>query len=218
MKTVERIIGYKPGTGGTAGVSLPGQGAASQALSGALGGPDLDVAPRAPAPQVLPQPRNRAAAPVCRVQQRLAVSCFSIFQKCSTARMRDQIDQPVQRLPAPAQPPHHPVGRGHGQRHQQQQRRRTQGDVGPLDDVLSDLVPVKSAGTGPGRRENAAARRRRRTGRACGAGASGCALRVSCRTGVTSKREQQQVEGRSCQACRARSAPGRRPGRSPARG
>ena len=44
MKTVERIIGYKPGTGGTGGRQLSGQGAAAQVVSGAVGSPHFDVA------------------------------------------------------------------------------------------------------------------------------------------------------------------------------
>ena len=48
LKTVERIIGYKPGTGGTGGVCLPRQGAGAEVLPGAVDDPHLDVGPWPP--------------------------------------------------------------------------------------------------------------------------------------------------------------------------
>ena len=51
LKTVERIIGYKPGTGGTRRSVLPGEGAGAQVLSGAVADPDVDVARRLRAPR-----------------------------------------------------------------------------------------------------------------------------------------------------------------------
>ena len=45
LKTVERIIGYKPGTGGTGGV-VSGQGARAQVLPGAVADPHIDVSLR----------------------------------------------------------------------------------------------------------------------------------------------------------------------------
>ena len=44
LKTVERIIGYKPGTGGTRRGVLSRQGAGAQVLSGAVADTDFDVA------------------------------------------------------------------------------------------------------------------------------------------------------------------------------
>ncbi len=43
MKTVERIIGYKPGTGGTAGVSYLAKALAAQAVPRTLGSANFDV-------------------------------------------------------------------------------------------------------------------------------------------------------------------------------
>ena len=69
MKTVERIIGYKPGTGGTAGVSLPGQGAAAQAVSRTLGSAHVNVPSAVPA---MPARPARALQP-CRSVDQVAV-------------------------------------------------------------------------------------------------------------------------------------------------
>ena len=69
LKTVERIIGYKPGTGGTQRRVLSRQGAGAQVLPGAVADPDLDVAACAAAS---PTPVAQQQRQYRGVDQRLA--------------------------------------------------------------------------------------------------------------------------------------------------
>ena len=114
--------------------------------------------PRRPAPlarrgRSLPdrvqQPEQQQNARRCprraRARDRSFLSCFN-HQKCTTPRIDDQVDQPVQLGPAAAQPAHHPVGRRDRQRHQQQEGGETDGDERPLPDVLDDLLAARTTG------------------------------------------------------------------------
>ena len=62
------------------------------------------------------------------------------------ARDRDDVSQPVQRLPQlAAQPPDHAVGRGRRQRHHEHQAERAHHQVGTLDDLRQSAAGARPA-------------------------------------------------------------------------
>jgi hypothetical protein len=97
-------------------------------------------------PAPLSRARRAASAPAhqaireqqredSHIEERLAHVAFHLPVEMPHRQSCDHVDEAVQALPAPAQAPHHAVGGGEGQRHQQQQRGEADGDVGALHDI-----------------------------------------------------------------------------------
>ncbi len=71
------------------------------------------------------------------------VSAFTSHRKWTTAPTPAEVDQPVQRLPAPAEPPRRGASRGGRQAQQHQEGREAHRDVGALEDVLAQERPLE---------------------------------------------------------------------------
>ncbi len=124
LKTVERIIGYKPGTGGTGGVSYLAKAlelkffpelwqirTSCELHGGRCRRRSAPGTTRTPAQQAVRQQQREHP----HIQQRLAHVALHLPVEMPYRERGDQVDQAVQALPAPAQAPHHAVGGGERQ-------------------------------------------------------------------------------------------------------